>query len=75
LPIALGHGAGAESRRPLGIAVVGGLLFSQIITLYITPVVYTYLDAWQHRLAGRRAKDPRPMLEPSAGEATAGAAR
>jgi len=56
LPIALGHGAGAESRRPLGIAVVGGLLFSQLITLYITPVVYTYMDAFQQRLAHRKAK-------------------
>ena len=55
LPIALGHGAGAESRRPLGIAVVGGLAFSQIITLYITPVVYTYLDALQQRF-GRGAQ-------------------
>ncbi|HEU4697634.1 MAG TPA: efflux RND transporter permease subunit [Gemmatimonadales bacterium] len=53
LPIALGAGAGAESRRPLGVAVVGGLFFSQIITLYITPVVYTYLDAFQHRFAVR----------------------
>jgi hydrophobic/amphiphilic exporter-1 (mainly G- bacteria), HAE1 family len=70
LPIALGHGAGAESRRPLGIAVVGGLLFSQLITLYITPVVYTYLDAWQHRLARRRSKAARPILEPRAGKAT-----
>jgi hydrophobic/amphiphilic exporter-1 (mainly G- bacteria), HAE1 family len=70
LPIALGHGAGAESRRPLGIAVVGGLLFSQLITLYITPVVYTYLDAWQQRLARRKAEQPREYPEPRPEEAT-----
>ena len=50
LPIALGLGAGAESRRPLGLAVVGGLAFSQIITLYVTPVFYTYLDSFQRWL-------------------------
>ncbi len=55
LPIAIGWGAGGESRRPLGLAVVGGLAFSQLITLYVTPVVYTYLDTVQHRL-GRRAR-------------------
>ncbi|MGA2260192.1 MAG: multidrug efflux RND transporter permease subunit [Acidobacteriota bacterium] len=47
LPIALGFGAGAESRRPLGLVVCGGLLFSQLVTLYITPVVYTYMESLQ----------------------------
>jgi HAE1 family hydrophobic/amphiphilic exporter-1 len=67
LPIALGSGVGAESRRPLGIAVVGGLAFSQLITLYVTPVVYTYLDELQHRFARRRTA--------GAGEAVVAAAQ
>ena len=54
LPIALGAGAGAESRRPLGIAVVGGLAFSQLVTLYVTPVVYTYFDDFSRRMKRRR---------------------
>jgi HAE1 family hydrophobic/amphiphilic exporter-1 len=52
LPIAMSTGAGAEARRPLGVAVVGGLAFSQLITLYVTPVVYTYMDTLRERSGG-----------------------
>jgi len=70
LPIALGVGVGSESRRPLGIAVVGGLAFSQFVTLYVTPVIYTYLDALQQRLSrtslGRAASGhPTPEAAPA----------
>ncbi len=58
LPIALGFGAGAEARRPLGLAVVGGLLFSQLVTLFVTPVIFTYLD----RLSGRSRKTEKAQL-------------
>jgi HAE1 family hydrophobic/amphiphilic exporter-1 len=56
LPIAIGFGAGADSRRPLGLAVVGGLIFSQLITLYLTPVIYIYLEAARDRVKRWRHK-------------------
>ena len=56
LPLALGTGTGAELRRPLGIAIVGGLLFSQLLTLYTTPVIYVTFDRLAQRFSGRRAK-------------------
>jgi HAE1 family hydrophobic/amphiphilic exporter-1 len=54
IPIAIGWGAGASTRRPLGVAVVGGLAFSQLVTLYVTPVFYTYLDDLQRRFSRKR---------------------
>lgn len=63
LPIALGFGAGAGSRRPLGLAVVGGLLFSQLVTLYVTPVFFVYLDKLQRVFLGKRA-----VVQPKPGE-------
>jgi multidrug efflux pump len=65
LPLALGTGTGSEFRRPLGIAIIGGLIVSQLLTLYTTPVVYLYFDRIQHwwwervRMGRREEAEPR----------------
>ena len=58
LPIALGYGEGADARQPLGLAVVGGLVVSQFLTLYITPVIYLYLEKVQDWVRGERRLAP-----------------
>jgi HAE1 family hydrophobic/amphiphilic exporter-1 len=60
VPIALGYGAGGEARQPLGLVVVGGLLFSQLVTLYLTPVFYTYMAGLQEWLSRRKKTAPEP---------------
>jgi HAE1 family hydrophobic/amphiphilic exporter-1 len=66
LPIALGHGAGAELRQPLGLAVVGGLLVSQLLTLFITPVVYIYMERLRELAAGGKPLPAHAVPEPHA---------
>jgi hydrophobe/amphiphile efflux-1 (HAE1) family protein len=74
LPLALGHGTGSELRRPLGYTMVGGLILSQALTLFTTPVIYLYLDEFSMRMRGRRKKHPveamtaAPHTEPPFGE-------
>ncbi|MCB5362686.1 efflux RND transporter permease subunit [Pusillimonas sp. CC-YST705] len=68
LPLVLATGAGVELRRPLGIAIVGGLLLSQVLTLYTTPVLYLYLDRWRKRWLARHAQQDGPV-KPAEGEA------
>jgi HAE1 family hydrophobic/amphiphilic exporter-1 len=64
LPIALGSGMGADARRPLGLCVAGGLLLSQFLTLYITPVIYIYLDKYAKRFDFGSAHNA-PQLAPA----------
>lgn len=66
LPIALGMGAGSESRRPLGMAVVGGLLVSQLLTLYVTPVFYTYMESFRELIRRKEAPaNAEPVTPPA----------
>src|SRR6185503_9208945 len=64
LPIALGSGEGAELRQPLGVAVVGGLCLSQLLTLFITPVIYLYLDRFDRLLKRRLEPQLTPVPQP-----------
>ena len=66
LPIALGWGAGAEARRPLGLAVVGGLLLSQLLTLYITPVFYIYMEKLSLMFRRKKKETAAEVPAPSA---------
>jgi multidrug efflux pump subunit AcrB len=68
LPLAIGTGTGSELRRPLGITIIGGLLMSQALTLFTTPVVYLYFDRIQHWWARVRGIHPSPPLEPVGSE-------
>jgi len=65
LPLALGSGSGSELRRPLGISIVGGLLISQVLTLYTTPVIYLYMDRLGRHLTRNKRKGPRVISEPA----------
>jgi multidrug efflux pump len=64
LPLAMGTGTGSELRRPLGITIIGGLIVSQMLTLYTTPVVYLYFDRLHHWWAGIRKTKPQKYNEP-----------
>jgi Cu/Ag efflux pump CusA len=71
VPLVIAIGPGSELRRPLGITIIGGLLVSQILTLYTTPVIYLWLDKLHHRLGGgmpsfiRRRQSPAPTVQPA----------
>ena len=66
VPIAIGTGPGFELRQPLGIAIVGGLIVSQLLTLYTTPVIYVIMDDLRRFMARRKKPSPRPSIDPAA---------
>ena len=68
VPLALGSGTGSELRRPLGIAIVGGLIFSQLLTLYTTPVIYLWFDRLAQRFRRHPTREAMPGPEPAAAE-------
>jgi multidrug efflux pump len=70
LPLAFGTGIGSELRRPLGIAMVGGLLVSQVLTLYTTPVIYIFFDNLAQKLSRNKSKERNPGAAPQAAEQT-----
>jgi multidrug efflux pump subunit AcrB len=65
MPLAFGHGVGSELRRPLGITIVGGLIFSQMLTLYTTPVIYLFFDGLATRFAAWRGRNAPPEPQPN----------
>ncbi len=65
MPLAFGHGVGSELRRPLGITIVGGLIFSQLLTLYTTPVIYLFFDELAGEIAALRGRKPQPPPLPA----------
>ena len=75
IPLAIATGPGAELRRPLGVAIIGGLIISQVLTLYTTPVIYLMLDWVQARLGGQRGQTASlpatPAVSPPGGSAAA----
>jgi multidrug efflux pump len=64
MPLAFGHGVGSELRRPLGVTIIGGLIFSQLLTLYTTPVVYLFFDSLAERVAAMRRRKPPGLPVP-----------